>query len=290
MSFNKTNSTSIPPWIPAGFQVNSGNTECPTSTYVLTHFAIFNALSIGSHVLFGSARVKSKITCGRGPAIKPWKFWSAFGSVIMQILGTVATSLLIRVNGYKVDMWQLVQIWAIRPRVSWFIGNMMNFNRKWGYMNGALDNVVVEVFICSFGCVFVGRTAAAALSHGPASKYGFNLPGPFPIWYWVIAVASMAMLISTAFEVVWALWMLKRVLQTKGRAEAQDMDSLKWIVKWLVPINCLWSWLIWAAFLNSAEGAYCPGKKANIPTLIVWVLIPVLTNLMRAILDAVTPV
>jgi len=84
--------------------------------------------------------------------------------------------------------------------------------------------------------------------------------------------------------------MLKRVLETKGRAEAQDMDSLKWIVRGLVPTTCLCSWLIWAAFLNSAEGAYCPGEKANIQTLIVWVLVPVLTNLMRAILDVVTPV
>jgi len=280
MSINVTNTTSIPAWIPSGFQVNSGNRDCPSPTTILTQFALYNGIAIAIYLLTGSAVVKAKLTCRRDSALKPWRFWSALGSVVTQLLGTIVTSLMIRAGGYKVDLWQLIQIWAIRPRVSWFIGNMTNIRRKWGYMNGALDNVVVEVFVCSIGCVFVGRTAQAALTHMPSNP---------PAWYWVITIASIVMLITTAFEIVWALWTLKRTWETKGRAEAQDMDSMKWIVRALVPTTCLCSWLIWAAFLNSSSGAYCPATKNAFVLDIVWTVVPVLTNIMRAVLEAVYP-
>lgn len=278
MLSNSTNTTIIPRWIPSGFQVSSGNKDCPSPANILTHFALYNGIAIATYLLTGSALVKTKLTCRRGSSLKAWRFWSALGSVVTQLLGTIATSLMIRAGGYKIDLWQLIQIWAIRPRVSWFIGNMLNVQRKWGYMNGALDNVVVEVFVCSIGCVFVGRTAQAALTHTPTSP---------PAWYWVITVASLVMLVTTAFEVVWALWMIKRTLETKGRAEAQDMDSLKWIVRALVPITCLCSWLIWAAYLNSSPGAYCPGMKDAFLLNVVWTVVPVLTNMLRAVLEAV---
>ncbi|KAF2240947.1 hypothetical protein BU26DRAFT_586528 [Trematosphaeria pertusa] len=274
-----TNAT-IPAWIPSGFQVSSGNTHCPNAASVLTHFAIYNAISIGTFLLLGSYHVKRRIKFWLKPGLRPWKFWSAAISVIMQILGIIITSLLIRRSGYKADLWQLIQIWAIRPRVSWFIGNMLNIKRSWGYMNGALDNVVVEVFICGLGCVFVGRLARQALTHANAAtspQTGTNT------WYIITCVASIVMLLSTAFEILWALWVLKRVVETKGKAEAQDIDSLKWIVRFMIPLTYTCSFLIWAAFLNSTEGAYCPGNVKYVD--LTWGLIPAVTNLMRIFVE-----
>jgi hypothetical protein len=246
----------------------------------LTHFAIYNAASIAIFLVKGSSVLRSKITCGRLQKLKPWSFWSALGSVVLQILGMVVTALLIRASGYHADIWQLVQVWSVRPRVSWFIGNMANVERKYGYMNGALDNVVVEVFICSLGCVFVGRLARAALTH-------FDATGPMYAYFWIICVASLVMLVLTGVEVIWALWVTKRTIETRMKAEAQDMDSMRWIVRVLVPLTCVCSWLIWAAFLKSTQGAYCPGNIHLVD--LTWIMVPIVTNLMRTVVEALTP-
>jgi hypothetical protein len=270
----------FPGWIPSGFQVASGNLHCPSASSVLAHFGIYNVVSIATYLLLGSAVVKSKLACSNKPGLKPWTFWSAIGSVIHQIVGIVSTSVLIRSSGYKVDIWQLVQIWALRPRVAFFIGNMVNVKRTLGYQNGALDNVIVEIFSCSLSCVFLGRLARQALTWMAKADPNTVVPS----WYYITCVASILMLISTALEIVWVLWVLKRLVETKGRAEAQDVDSMKWIVRVIVPLTCICSWLIWASFLNAAPGAYCPGniKYVNI----LWILIPISTNVMRAIVEA----
>jgi predicted outer membrane lipoprotein len=91
------------------------------------------------------------------------------------------------------------------------------------------------------------------------------------------------MLLSTAFKIIWALWVLERLIETKRRAEAQDVDSMKWIVRVIVPLTYICSWLIWASFLKAVPGAYCPGNVKYINAL--WFLIPVLTNVMRAIVE-----
>jgi hypothetical protein len=269
----------IPDWIPSGFQVASGNLHCPSPNSVLAHFGIYNIVSIATYLLLGSAVVKSKLACSNKSGLKPWRFWSSLGSVILQVIGTVSTSVLIRSSGYKVDIWQLVQIWALRPRVAFFIGNMVNVNRSLGYMNGALDNVVVEIFSCSLSCVFLGRLVRQALTWKGTRDPNTVVSS----WYTVTCVAGVVMLLSTAFEIVWALWFLKRLVETKGRAEAQDVDSMKWIVRVMVPLTCVCSWLIWASFLKAAPGAYCPGNIMYIN--ILWILVPVLTNVMRAIVE-----
>jgi len=276
-----TNST-IPAWLPQGFQVSSGNPKCPTTSSVLMHFGIYNGISIGVFLLLGSDHVKGRIKFWLKSGLPPWKFWSGLMSVVMQVLGIVTTSLLIRQSGYKVDLWQLIQIWAIRPRVSWVIGNMLNVKREWGYMNGALDNVVVEVFICGLGCVFVGRLAKQALTHASAA----TLPtGQLDRWYIVTCVASITMLLSTAFEIIWVLWIMRRIIETKGKAETQDINSLKWIVRFMIPLTFICSYLIWTAFLNSAKGAYCPGNAKYID--LTWGLIPALTNLLRTFIGGI---
>ncbi|PSN68089.1 hypothetical protein BS50DRAFT_620490 [Corynespora cassiicola Philippines] len=276
MALNATfNNATLPSWVPSGFQVASGRTTCPRASQVLVRFAIYNAISIAIYLLLGSYHVKRWIKFWLKPGLRYWKFWSGFSSVTLQILGIIVISLLIQRSGFRVDLWQLVQIWAVRPRASWFIGNMIHLRRDLGYMNGALDNIFVEIIVCGLGTVFVGRLAAQALSHPP------NLP-PFG-WYRVACGASLAMLLSTGFEVIFALWIVGRFIETKGKAEARDMDSLRWIARFMIPVTCACSYLIWAAFLYSAEGAYCPGNVKYID--LTWGLVPIFSNLLRIIAE-----
>jgi hypothetical protein len=101
---------------------------------------------------------------------------------------------------------------------------MANVDRRLGFMNGALDTVVVEVFICGLGCVFLERLANAALGH---VKNGVT--GPLEKYFWMICVASLAMLVLTGVEIIWALWVAKRTVETRGKAEAQGMDSMRYM-------------------------------------------------------------
>jgi hypothetical protein len=275
-SFNLASNSTFPPWLPQGFQTRRTNGNCASGDHVLVSFAIYNCVAIASFLLIGHSHLLTLLFPWKKhqpPAA--WSFWSAVSSLAFQILGNVVTSLLIRRGGYDVDIWQLMQLWALRPRVAWLLGNTARIGRKWGYQNGALTQIFVEVFVCGLATVFLGRTLQAAWRH---EEYSVS-----PWWKMMVA-ASTIMLVSTGAEILWALWMVKRVIQQGGNAEAQDVDSLKWIAAFFVPVTAICSWLVWVAFLKASNGAYCMknGKWVSL----VWGLIPIFTNVVRLLIEA----
>jgi hypothetical protein len=276
-----TNTTSTyPAWLPSGFKVSSDK-ACPSTERVLTSFALYNGIAIILFVVTGNSRIRALFQ--RKTKLKAWSFWSSLSSLLFQVAGIVVTPLLIRMASgasgqQQASIGQLVQLWALRPRVNWFIGNMINVKRKWGYSNGALSHTFVEVFVCSFACVFLVRIIIAAFMNPP--------PANEPRAYWhMIFIAAIIMLISTAGEILWALWMVKRLIETKGTPEAQDMDSLKWIAGTAVPVTAICSWLIWVAFLSSTRGVYCPGNLKYVD--LVWCLVPLFSNATRLLIESV---
>ena len=130
--------TTYPAWLPSGFNVHSGASTCPLTQTVLIRFAFYNCVAIGAFLFMGQSHVVSYLLKGRKRSVKPWSFWSSIGSLLHQVVGIIATALLIRASGYRANMWQLVQLWALRPRVSWFIGNLSNLKRHWGCGNSGL--------------------------------------------------------------------------------------------------------------------------------------------------------
>lgn len=241
---------------------------------------MYNCIAIASFLVLGNA-IATKWITQKGRATKlrhqKWSLWQALTTLAVQIITIVVSSYLIILSGYDVSLWNLIQLWSLRPRVTWLIGNFARTKRQWGYVNGALSNVFTEIFVCGLATVFLGRILQAAFTHIPVSD-------ETPPWtFYVIIASSIAMLISIGCEMVWALWMLKRLIELKGKAEAPDMDSMLWIVRLAVPITATCSWLIWIAFLYAAEGAYCPGT-------IKWVDVtqsvgPVVANLCRMVIE-----
>lgn len=266
--------TTTPKWIPSGFQIPSTGQKCPSASTVLSRFAIYDAISIIVYLIFGSHHVKRRIKFWMKPELRPWKFWSGLTSVATQMLGIVGTALVIRQNGYKVSLWNLIQIWAVRPRASLFIGNMAHTKEIWGYMNGALDNIVVEVVVCGLGMAFVGNVAVQALTHRPSSP---------PTWFWVITVSSFIMQFSVLAEIIAALRILRRSVRTKGKPQYHDIDTLKWTARFIIPITCICSYLIWTAFLYSTSGVYCLGSLKYVDA--IWSVVPVVTNLLRLVVE-----
>jgi len=155
------------------------------------------------------------------------------------------------------------------------IGNFARTKRDWGYVNGALSSIFTEVFLCGLATVFLGRLLKAAFTYPPYQTR--------PVCLYMITVASLAMLISMGFEMLWALWMLKRSIEQKGRAEAQDMDSLLLVVLLVVPVTAVCSWLICIAFLYAAEGPYCPGTIKWVA--LIWGLVPLVANICRTLIE-----
>jgi hypothetical protein len=280
MSFhNFTLNNTYRVWLPPDFQVTTTNATCPTFEKQLVRFATYNIVAIVSFITMGNIHVKNFLTRGPASKTKPWSFWASLVNLLYQIVGTIITAVLIRSSGYKATMAQLIQLWALRPRVNWFIGNTVHLDRKWGYSTGALSHVFTEVFICSFGCVLLGNILKYAFSaHASSSSSGTG-----GTWWWIMVVSAIIMLISTGFEAIWAVWMIWRLVEMRGRPEAQDMDSMRWIVSSFVPITAVCSWLIWVAFLKSAEGYYCPGHQKAIDA--VWYIVPVLSNISRMLIE-----
>lgn len=273
-TLNGTIHTPYPAWLPEGFQVSSQGASCPSAYRALTSFALYNCIAIAAFLLLGNQHVRSFLTKGRKASWEPWSLRASVASLALQVGGIVATAYLIRASGYQASVWQLIQLWALRPRVSWFIGNLVNLKQKWGYANGALSHIFVEVFVCALACVFLGRILQAALRSMPAH-------GPWQ--WWMILIAGVVMLISTGFEMVWALWMLKKIAEISGMPDAQDVHSLRWIPRLCVPVTATCSWLIWVAFLRAAEGYYCAGDIKLVQ--IVWIIVPVLANIVMVIIQ-----
>lgn len=270
-----------PNWLPSGFFVTHDVTHCVTPARQLTSFALYNIVAIVSFLLLGNAWVSSLLTPWKKPqkvVDQRWSFWSALATLSLQILGIVVSSLLIRDSGYKASIWSLMQLWALRPRASWVIAQFARLNRRHGLRNGALGNIFTEVFVCGLASVFLGRMLHAAFT-APQN----TTP---TVWWYVIVVAGIIMLASTGLEMVWALWMAKRLLEQMGRAEAQDINSLVWISRLVIPATAICSWLVWAAFLESTKGIYCPGTIKWVDVL--WGVVPAVANIARHVIESLT--
>jgi uncharacterized membrane protein len=270
------NSTS---WILNGFEVHNHQGTCPSADSILWHLGLYNAVSVAVFLIGGSQFFKSRLFRQKVLQWKPWSFFSAISSTILQILGMVATAAILKHNDTSASFSNLIQLWALRPRASWLVSNLLSVKKELGYHNGALDNVVVDVTISSMACVFVGRLISHALSNAPDIR---------PTWYWIIVVFGIIMIVSTAFETLWAIWILLTTLETKDRAEAQEQDfnSMKWIARTMVPLTCLSSWMIWAGFSHSMPGVYCPGNMKFVS--VVWFLVAIFTNASRVMIEGWT--
>ncbi|WEW59755.1 hypothetical protein PRK78_005235 [Emydomyces testavorans] len=277
------NNVTMPSWFPPGFAVGSADNECPSPESVLKYFAIYNGISIGCYILAGSSRVRKVVACAKDP-LPRWKFWSGYINALLQILFVVATCVSIRKSGYTVDFLQLAQLWVLRPRASWFMGNLITIDRRFGFVNGALDNIIADLVLCALGCFFAGRLAKQALTNYP----GIIPPGETEAlrvspWYWASCAASLAMMAFTAIQLVWVFYVFYMASDTIGEGEADDTDGLRWLVRFLMPVTCLCSWVIWAAFLYSAPGVYCPG---NLEVLhIIWGIAPIALNFARGFVE-----
>lgn len=261
---NSTNS-SYPGWIPPEFRVpHNPNTKlCKTPGDALLLLGIYDLVEIALFILLNTQLLRKCL--GRPKAQKPWSFSNVGPALAFEFTGMVLSSYF--TTNSTALIWHNLQIWSVRPRITWFKGNMAQVNRDWGYMNDALSSVVMELIICSFSTYFVGN-----LLH-----HTWRYQGPDKTsWHTTMVAACWVMMISTAFEVIWAAYLLFRFCYTKGRGEADDMDSLKWIARTFVPVTCLCSWLIWAAYLYSSSGAYCPHRQDYINA--VWIVAPFLTS------------
>lgn len=272
---NKT----IPEWLPSGFLISSGSTACPSTRRVLTSFAVYNCIAIAIFLILGNVQVLSYIFSRRPRKVEAWSFWSALGSLVLQILGIILTALLIRRSGYRADIWPLIQLWALRPRATWLIGNLSNVRRHWNYGIGALNHIFVEVFVCGLATVFLGRTLQAAFTHDQRRATDASVR----TYWWLIVIASLFMLFSSGMEMLWAIWMVKRFIEQRARPEAQDVDSMRWIARTFVPVTAICSWLIWIVFLQSTKGIYCPGNIKWVD--LVWGLVPVAANSLRLFIE-----
>lgn len=276
---NSTNTTSpanaYPSWLPSGFKITASAT-CPTASKTLAHFALYNAISIASFLLLRNIYFQNLLSCNSVKTLKPWRWFSPVGKLAFQIGGQVATAYLARGRSGKTNAWQIIQLWALRPRTTWFVGNLAQLRRRWGYTNAALSSIFCEVMVCSLGCVFVGRIVQAASTNPPGT-------GEPRKWYEVMLYTGFVMLVSVGLEIVWVVYIAVRVLQVGGRPEADDMDRLKWIARTVVPVTCMCSWLIWAAYLNASEGSYCPANVKYID--LVWGVVPVVSDLFNSITE-----
>lgn len=89
----------------------------------------------------------------------------------------------------------------------------------------------------------------------------------------------------TLCEIIAAGRIFRRSISTLGKAQHHDLDAMKFVARWVVPMTCVCSYLVWAAFLYSSHGIYCPGKMSYVDT--IWVVLPILTNLLRIVVEEI---
>jgi hypothetical protein len=262
-TYNESNGS----FLPEDFTIR-GSTDCPSRAEVLWHLGLYNGVAIVSTVLFRNIYVQNILNCGRPTTLKPWRWFSAIISLLSQIAGQVATAYLARGSSTSVDPWQVIQLWALRPRTAWSTGNLAQLPRKWGYQNAALSSIFAEIFICSLSCVFVGRLIGIGVQRGLQEAPD-------------LIAFSFIMMFATAFEILFALRIVIRIGMVGWRPEASDYDSLRWIARTAVPLTYICCWLIWALFLNKTAGAYCPANTRGIDA--IWAAIIPGSDLLAAI-------
>lgn len=152
---------SYPGWIPAQFRIPSDSLEavCRTPGTALLFLGVYNIVTIAEFLATYNKYVHKYITSRKSKhRQRPWSFSHVFTKLPWQAGGLVLSAYF--TVSSAATLWHMLQIWTIRPRVTWFIGNMARLNREWGYMNHALSSVVLELFICAFSTYFVGNLLA----------------------------------------------------------------------------------------------------------------------------------
>jgi hypothetical protein len=153
--------------------ISPAATTCsPDATWMRTLF-ILNAVAAALSLLFGHQAIRNLIPSWLHPGT--WKPWSGIVASAIHVATIAISTGISRSNGYESDFWQLMGVWAMRPRVSalnilWVIAFREDF--LWSLQ----DSVITESILN-----FVTVGLATQLRNGlDGDNFGCRVPGMSP--------------------------------------------------------------------------------------------------------------
>jgi hypothetical protein len=141
----------------------------PDATWIRT-LVILNAVAAALNLLFGHQAIRNLIFHSG-----TWRPWSGIVASAIHVATIAISTGISRSNGYESDFWQLMGVWAMRPRVSalniiWVIAFKEDF--LWSLQ----DSVITESLLN-----FVTAGLATQLRNGlDGDNFGCRVPGMSP--------------------------------------------------------------------------------------------------------------
>lgn len=134
-TISETNHTLYLPWSWTIRSTDLSAHSCPSSSNILTTFALVNLISSILTLLFGNRNFVYYITrkrFGKPDAKAHWK-WNWIFNVALNLIANLFIAGIIKSSvGYKADfsVWELILFLLARPRLAWII--MAFMSDKWG--------------------------------------------------------------------------------------------------------------------------------------------------------------
>ena len=190
----------------------------PDTTWMRT-LLILNAVAAALSLLFGHQAVRDQI-----PSFLPSSTWKPWGGIIASAIhvATIMISTGIsRSNGYESDFWQLMGVWAMRPRVS-ALNIIWVLTFKEDFLWSLQDSIITESVLN-----FVTVGLAMQLRNGlDGDDFGCRVPGMSP------ASSSYSNLFGTlnytVFAALSSAFQLSLLLIKYVRGDADNLKAGAW--------------------------------------------------------------
>lgn len=259
--------------------LNGSEGKCIEPSHMLLWFAFYNVFTVVAGLISGTRSSRRTVArcLGRSEDSEsdsrstPWAA-NILVSFLVQLAGTMATAFILTANGNGIShRGRLFGLWAARPFATPLV-IWLTMIRPREYSKQAAEVAYADMFFSFISCYAFGATAEVT---NRANYDGTSHSVALRLAQAGFALGFCALLLSTcpAIASVYSCCYYRRT----------DSDHV-YILYWTLPIHafrCLACWLLWSGVLLANDRAFCPHTWTIVVTMFLWLLLPLLDNLLR---------
>lgn len=257
--------------------LNGSGASCIEPSHMLLWFVFYNVFTVVAGLISGTRSSRQSIARCLGRSedsqsdsqLRPLAV-NIFVSFLVQLIGTIATAFILTANGNGLShRGQVFGLWAARPFATPLV-IWLTMIRPREYNEQATEVAYADTFfsfISSYAFGAIAKVTNRANYDGASHSVALRTAEAGS------ALGFLALLLLTwpAIAFVYSCYLIKDFRHKR-------------ILFWTLPIHALRylaCWLLWSGVLLANDEAFCPHTWAIVVTMFLWLLLPLLDNILR---------
>ncbi len=258
--------------------LNGSEASCIEPSHMLLWFVFYNVFAVFAGLISGTRSSRRSIArwLGRSEDSQSDSQLTSLAanvsvSFLVQLIGTIATAFILTVDGNGIShRGRLFGLWAARPFATPLV-IWLTMIRPREYNEQATEVAYADTFFSFISLYAFGAVAEAT----NRAKYDGASHS--------VALRSAQAGSALGFLALLLLLMWPAIAFVCSRYLKKDFGH-KHILFWTLPIHALRylaCWLLWSGVLLANDRAFCPHTWTIVVTAFLWLLLPLLDNVLR---------